>query len=372
MRVRLVDLSVIGLTLIGLPATGRASELDRAWLRGSQVEDTGPGYPVFPSAQSYAPPPASRSYPATSAPVRAVAPATPAQLHGFTFEFGTRIWYSTGKLAKDLFDDPRASTNLNSRLTYSGLTTATFEGFGRADTPIGAFLKGFAGFGNLRSGTLNDEDFPPGITPYSSTLSQQQGGRLAYASVDIGQTVFKTERGSIGLFAGYGFLAESTNAFGCSQVAGNPKVCVPTIASGIEAISEDTHWQFARLGILGEVKLLDRLKFSGEFAWLPFEQLTGLDTHWLRLGGTPLAISGPIPEFGGGTGFQIEAVLSYQLAERATVGLGGRYWFMETRGNADFERVIVGFPAPAELQPLNFSTTRYGGFAQGSYKFGPL
>jgi len=25
-----------------------------------------------------------------------------------------------------------------------------------------------------------------------------------------------------------------------------------------------------------------------------------------------------------------------------------------------------------QAQPLNFSTVRYGGFAQGSYKFGPL
>ena len=63
--------------------------------------------------------------------------------------------------------------------------------------------------------------------------------------------------------------------------------------------------------------------------------------------------------------------MSYAVTDKVTVGLGGRYWYLQTRGSADFESVIVGYPQPVP-QPLNFSTTRYGGFAQGAYKFGPL
>jgi len=211
--------------------------------------------------------------------------APPAQLSGFTFEFGSRIWYSTGKLAKDLFDDPRSSGSLNSRLTYGNLTATSFEAFGRADSPAGVFLKGFLGLGNLNHGFLDDEDFPPAIEPYSSTLSQQQGGQIRYGAVDIGQTLWRSPRASFGVFAGYGLLTESTNAFGCTQIAGNPFVCVPTIPSGVLGISEGTRWQFARLGFAGEVRLLDRLKFSGEFAWLPFAQVVANDIHWLRIPG---------------------------------------------------------------------------------------
>jgi hypothetical protein len=359
------ELSVVGLAMMSLVATGRANDFGHAGLRGSQVDEIAPSYPP---PQAYTPP---RPHPFANPTLRD--PATPpaALLSGITFEIGSRVWYASGKLTKDLFDDPRSSQNINSRLTYRGLTAGSFEAFGRAETPIGAFLKGFAGFGNLRSGSLDDEDFPPALVPYSSTFSQQHDGHLAYMTVDLGQRIFTNGRASLAVFAGYGFLAESTSAFGCSQIAGNPQVCVPMITSDIKAITEDTNWQFARVGFWGEVKLLDRLKLSGEVAWLPFLQLGAHDFHWLRLGQTPFAISGPIPEGGGGTGFQVEALLSYQLNERFSFGLGWRYWFLETRGTTDFESVIVAFPNPV-AQPLNFSTTRYGGFAQGAYRFGPL
>jgi hypothetical protein len=388
MRLRLVDLPVIGLAMISVVPAARAGELDQVRLRGSNAyaADAAPSYPIITSEPSYPgrAAPASypvsypvsypASYPAASRPARPVALARPAaQLHNFTIELGARYWFSTGKLAKDLFDDPRSSAGLNSRLTYSGLTTGTFEGFGRANTTFGSYFKGYAGFSGLGHGTLNDEDFPPGISPYSNTSSQQQGGKLAYGSIDFGQVVVKNERFSASLFVGYGYLNESVNAYGCTQIAGNPFVCAPAaIGSGVLAITEESRWQFARLGILGEFKLFDCLKLSAEVAWLPWEQVTAQDTHWLRLGTGLFDIAGPIPESGGGTGVQIEAIMSYQLTDKITLGLGGRYWYLQTRGTTDFENVIVGLPFPPVAQPLTFTTTRYGGFAQGAYKFGPL
>jgi hypothetical protein len=370
MRLRLVDLSLIALAMIGLLSAARAGELDQVRLRGSNAHDAVAAYPILASEPSSRVPSSYPvSYPAASRPMRPAPPA--AQLHGFTFEFGSRYWFSTGRLAKDLFDDPRSSTNLNSRLTYSGLTTGTFEGFGRANTTFGSYIKGYAGFGGLNRGALNDEDFPPALTPYSNTLSQQQGGKLAYGSIDFGQIVVKNDRVTASLFVGYGYLNESVNAFGCNQVGGNPFICAPALDPGLLAITENTSWQFARLGILTEVKVLDCLKFSAEVAWLPYEQVSAQDTHWLRLGTGLFDISGPIPEHGAAVGVQIEAILSYQVSDKVSLGLGGRYWYLQTRGSTDFENVIVGFPSPGP-QPLNFSASRYGGFAQGAYKFGPL
>jgi long-subunit fatty acid transport protein len=69
---------------------------------------------------------------------------------------------------------------------------------------------------------------------------------------------------------------------------------------------------------------------------------------------------------------QLEAIMSYQVNDKVSVGLGGRYWYLQTHGGADFESVIVGLPYPPAAQPLNFNTTRYGAFAQGAYKFGPI
>jgi hypothetical protein len=146
-------------------------------------------------------------------------------------------------LAKDLFDDPRSSTNLNSRLTYSGLTTGTYEAYGRVDTSFGSFFKGDAGFGGLGRGSLDDEDFPPAIVPYSSTLSQQQGGKLAYASVDYPAEARPSERRAVR------GLRLSGGKRQCLRLQSDRRqsVCVPAISTGIVGITEQTQWQFVRL-----------------------------------------------------------------------------------------------------------------------------
>ncbi len=64
--------------------------------------------------------------------------------------------------------------------------------------------------------------------------------------------------------------------------------------------------------------------------------------------------------------------MSYQVSDKISVGLGGRYWYMQAHGGADLEKVIVGLPYAPATQPLNFSTSRYGAFAQGAYRFGPI
>ena len=374
MRLRLIDLPVIGWALVSCAAfapPAQAGGLDQAYLRGSTANAIeAPSYPIY-SPEPNAPPAPPAAYPVTNAGARPHLAPPPAQLSGYTFKFGTRVFLSSGRLAKDLFDDPRDTNNLNSRLTYSGLRSAAFEGYGRADTPFGAFFKGYAGFSNLGSGALNDEDFPPLTTPQSNTLSQQQAGKLTYGAIDFGVIAAQNDRVRASMFVGYGYLAEKVNAYGCEQIAGNPFICAPTVDPTVLAITEDARWQFARLGVLTEFRVFDRVALSAEVAWLPYAQITAADTHWLRLGSTPGDIAGPIPEQGSGTGVQIEALLSYAMTDRFTIGLGGRYWYLQTHGSTAFENVIVGFPSPGP-QPLNFTTSRYGGFAQSDYRFGPL
>ena len=113
-------------------------------LRGSRAYEATPSYqiaPVMPSDE-YAPP--SRG--AVMAPV-------PAAVPGYAFEFGARYWYSSGRLAKDLYDDPRFSTDIVSRLTYDGLTANAFEVFGKIALPSNLFIKGYAGISGLSKGT---------------------------------------------------------------------------------------------------------------------------------------------------------------------------------------------------------------------------
>ena len=335
-----------------------AGELDTAYLRGSRAYEATPNYqitPVMPSDE-YAPPPS------------AAVMASPAVAPGYAFEVGARYWYSSGRLAKDLYDDPRFTSDIVSRLTYDGLTSHSFEVFGKINLPSSLFVKGYAGISGLSKGSLNDEDFPPLTIPQSSTMSSQSGGRLGYLTADLGYGFAVNPNTNVSLFAGYGYVGEKVNAYGCNQIGSNPFICVPTIGSSVLGITEDAHWHVARLGVGVAFKPIERLTLSMEAAWLPVVQLRSHDTHWLRLGSTFGSFSGPIPETAAGTGFQLEALLAYQVWDCFSVGLGGRYWRFDARGGADLEQMVVGITNPV-TQPIEFVSERYGVFLQGSYKF---
>jgi opacity protein-like surface antigen len=289
----------------------------------------------------------------------------PSLLENITTEFGSRYWWSTGKTVKHLFN-PSGSV-MNSELTYDDLSALPMELFARADHVSGLFLKGDIGTGAVTGGSLKDEDFPPVSTPYSATVSEQKDGSITYGTIDAGYDFLRNPSYMLGTFVGYNYYHETVDAYGCAQIAANPAECVPAIPDTIQGITNDGTWQSARLGINGEVNPTDRLELTGDVAWLPYTTLSSTDTHWLRLD-APGGFTGPIPEDGTGhTGYQIESILSYQVTPSFSLGLGGRYWYMQVSGKSHFEgNVVDGEGLP---QPVNFSSNRYGVFAQAAFKF---
>ncbi len=323
--------------------------------------------PAFAADQPLLPPLATKA-----APVPDLDYFVPQPVPAFQAEFAARYWYGNAKTGKSLYANPALSNAMVSRLTYSGLTTNSGELYGRVAFTNGWFVKGYIGGGSVSGGTLQDEDFPPiyvpfppFVTPYSSTTSDQHSGYLTYASVDLGYDVVRGGDFRIGAFAGYHYFNEAVNAYGCTQTAGNPFVCpAGAVPASVEVISQNNRWQSVRLGLDGSVKLGDRFTLSAEGAWLPYVHLDGTDTHWLRI---PVDFTGPIPEDGTGQGYQFEALLSYKVTQNASVGIGGRYWHMQTNGNSHFEDVAVG----GMPQPVNWKTDIFGVFVQGSIKLDP-
>src|SRR5215468_1525997 len=214
-----------------LARAASADGLDGAVLRGSSgFEVPARGAPIYAADPPYYP---------LDADVPAYAPVVPVvtTAHELSIEIGGRFWYSTGRFQKDLFDDPRFSNNMVSRLTYNALSGRSYELFARAEHASGFFLKGYAGLGSINAGTLTDEDFPPGIV-YSNTLSDQRNGTLGYVTVDFGYDAFRTPTYRVGGFVGYNYVAERLNAYGCTQTAANPDICVPAIPPGVLGITE--------------------------------------------------------------------------------------------------------------------------------------
>lgn len=282
-----------------------------------------------------------------------------AEQPSFTTTLSARYWYGMGSTSKNLYGLSRDL--LNSRLSYTDLQTHTAEAVIRVDHESGLFWKGYAGFGAVTGGNLQDEDFPPAISPYSSTNSTLQTQTLGYLSADFGGALLRGRDFRFDAFAGYHYLHLRLKAFGCAQTASNTTVCTPTIPDSVAAIVEDDNWHAVRLGLAADIPIVEKLRLNIEGAYLPFVWLSGTDNHLLRPD-----LAGPIPEDGSGWGYQFEATLTYPITDAFTVGVGGRYWHMQTKGNADFSN------SGGTTQPLDFKLDLYGVYLQGGYRFDAL
>jgi hypothetical protein len=285
----------------------------------------------------------------------------------YTADFGMRFWYGKTTTAKNLYDDSGAL--LISRLTYGDLSIFAAEAYARFNLDKRWFLKGYIGGGTFRRGSLKDEDFPPVVTPYSSTLSVQQDSTPIYGSLDAGFNVVWGPDFRVGLFGGLHYMNQNISAFGCTQTSFNPFICGGSpIPDQVKVITQDNNWYSLRLGVDAAFEF-DRFRLSVDAAVVPYVWLYGSDTHWLRVGNQPGDFGGPIPEDGKGWGYQLDAFLSYRVYESLSVGVGARYWYMQTRGFTHFENRVVGFTASPQV--VEWKTQNFGVFLQASLKLGP-
>jgi len=281
--------------------------------------------------------------------------------HDWTMEAGARSWFSSGRTQLDLYSNV-LWTKLNSRLIYGDLQAYSNEVFARFDHRSGVFVKGNFGMGDIHKGTLNDEDFPPEGDPiYSNSQHQIMDSRMRYGSADLGYNLLNWADGKAGLFAGYRYIYQRVNGFGCTNVGTYPLTCsgTPFAPSPFPtlALTETETWQAAAVGLNTQVSLWPRVRLAVDAAYLPYANRDGIDNHWNR------PDINPQPESGHGWGAQFEAVLSYAVTDRFSVGAGGRYWYLTTTD------AHTQFPASPMPSPLKFRLERYGTFLQASYKF---
>jgi outer membrane protease len=259
------------------------------------------------------------------------------------------------------------------------MKTNSGEFFARIDTPWNIFVKGFVGAGSTGNGHMNDEDFglvdafsgSPDYIPYTNTLSSLVNGTIQYGAADVGYDFLRGPDYKLGAFAGYFYLDQYMAAFGCVQQANQNAGCgtnpafLPVPTSGSPIITETDRWQALRLGIAGDVMVTERVKLSGEAAYLPYVKFDGYDFHFAGNSGT---IAGIFPEgSNGGQGVQLEALASYYLTPQFSVGAGGRYWAMWTT-NGIYSK---SFP-PSEVTPPNYlrgAVEQAGVIVQAAYKF---
>lgn len=271
------------------------------------------------------------------------------------FEFGSRYWLASSNFSKDLFGP---NDNLLSRLTQENVTNNTAEGFWRLNHTSGVFLKGYFGGGTNNGGEFIDQDFPPGIV-YSRTKSDQKNGAVNYFSVDLGYSLLMRPQWNLSAFIGYHYWLEHYNTFGCAQTAvGSPFCSHATIPATVNGLNENVTWNSLRIGVNSTIKIIDRLDFTIDAAYIR-SNLNGNDFHNLRSD-----IRG-VGEDGQGNGVQLEGIFNWELSRDLTVGMGGRWWYVSTKGYTRFDQTA----ASGQPQGITVNQNTYGLLLQTNYKF---
>jgi len=274
-------------------------------------------------------------------------------------EFGARYWYSEGRTTRShnaQFADPRVG-NPTSVLTWEDLTAHSLELHGRKTFAGGThgdwYVKGYAGFGDIKSGSLDDEDFFAGQRKFSDTTSTVKGDSLTYASVDVGTDVWRSSTGRAGFFLGYHIWREYVDAYGIVRT-------VPpfgrTDPDSLLVISNEVTWQSLRIGFAGEWNVSPPTRIKLDAAFVPFAHVRDADSHWLRQDPSQPDFLGPVPNIhskGDGYGFQLDAELRHLVQRDWEIGAGLRYWWLRAR---DGEHQQAG----RNLQLLELESQRVG------------
>ena len=296
-------------------------------------------------------------------------------LAGWDAEGGARYFGSWGRFQKDIgvfTNTGLPNITAVSRLTYADMQTNSGELFGRIDSPWRVFIKGFVGTGANTGGQMNDEDFGIPLlgtyAAYSNTIASVSG-TINYGAIDGGVNLLDTPSYKVGAFAGYFFFNQDMNAFGCHPLANIN--CIPNVpTTGSANISENDQWRAMRLGVSAETTLINRLRLSGDVAYLPVVNFSGVDTHFFGNTGAVASIN---PESANkGAGVQLEAMLSYFVTSQFSVGLGGRYWALWTNNGQANRTTDDGVPiTPTPPQAFRATAEQAGVFVQGAYRFAP-
>ena len=239
-------------------------------------------------------------------------------------DMGARYWLSTGETnrAHNAQGVVPSAGNPTSVLLYENLDANVFELFARQSTPRDdAFLKGTVGIGRINRGSFDDEDFSAGQVKFSDTTSSVTQGRIGYVTLDVGRQWVRREGAvRLGLFGGFTQWTEDMDAYElCSILRADPAT---------------------RLAL--------------DLAFSPYAKVRNEDSHYQR------ADLGPVPNIileGEGWGVQWDAELRHEIRRRTELGVGVRYWHMETTKGT---RQLPNVPSFPETPLTELYSTRFG------------
>jgi hypothetical protein len=276
--------------------------------------------------------------------------AAQAQVQGD--ELGVRYWYSQGTTTRShnaqmVFP---SLGNPTSTLTYEDLTAHALELHGRKNLQNGGYLKGNLGFGEIKSGSLRDEDFNRGQVKVGDTTSTVKADALTYFTFDAGGDLWRFRNGTAGLFVGYTYWFERLDAYGIVSTVPPVGRAAP---DSLLVISNEATWQGLRVGFAGEWNVSAPTRIRLDAALVPYAHVRNEDSHWLRQSPNDLGPAPNIHSEGTGYGLQLDFELRHAVQRDWEIGAGLRYWWLRA---TDGEHTQAGF----NLKLTELESQRYG------------
>jgi hypothetical protein len=293
---------------------------------------------------------------------------------------GLRYWYSIGRhdyAHNASVLDPTLG-NPTSELIYTNVPAHTAEVFGRYhDDETGLVVKGSFGAGGLADGgTMNDRDWFVGQRLFSNTDSSLKSSDLRYATLDLGWGAEYLTFGRLQFlpFIGYGHWHDGVSTWGLTFLPddfGGAFAAAPpgtTLFSTHQKVGDFVaSWQMLRLGAEATFTILPQVVLTVDAALVPYAQGNGDDSHLLRQDEL-----GPKPNVlirGHGWGGQVDAMLHYQATDALSIGLGGRYWYIDGSSGTNTDRFDNVNRTGIRFPLVRFTSERYGALAEAAYKF---
>jgi hypothetical protein len=292
----------------------------------------------------------------------------------FSFEVGTRYWYSIGQNRFAFTNQIFPYGNPTSTLDWDRMQGHSGELFARVDhRPTGLFVKGLIGGGVLKGGDMDDLDFILNGASFSNTTSKIDGDNMRYAMIDVGYAYEVPEAGvKFGGFVGYHYWREKMTAYGLLFNADilNNQFSFPAGALAVPYSTPvdifETTWHAIRIGGEARIQVTDRWSISGEAAFVPYAWMSNADSHLLRQDPADL---GPAPNIltrgWRGMGGEVEAFVNYQVLPHFEIGAGARYWGLFTQAGT----VEFGPTFGPDFPLTKWSTQRYGVLVQAKASF---
>jgi Protochlamydia outer membrane protein len=276
---------------------------------------------------------------------------------------GGRFIYTTGYTTWNN-QAASGSPNVLSELTWRGVDSPVTEVHAEAVFRQRLVLQGTLGIGPIIGGTFIDNDYAADDRQnrFSSTRSDATGEVLIYFTVDVGVRLVSWAQphsrviGYVQAFTGFQFWTEYYEASGA-----NGTVSIP---DDVVVVEETFTFQSIRLGAEAMVPVYRGLALRLRGVYLPWTRSELRDKHPLR---SDLEQD---PSFKataeGGTGYQLEGALLYDLGNRFSVEAGYRYWRIES-GDGTLKARTTSGDIKSKLNEIIIE--RYGPWVGVTYRF---